>query len=185
MCQPHLSSQIVSAQQWVDLIKLCEFSPTDKWTRLYRASEDGFAGADFHSKCDGHFETLTIIKANGSPNVFGGFTSASWGSKAQYKSDVNAFIYSLVNRDNKPIKMRVNQQHAKKAICCASSLGPTFGAGHDFYVAQMSNTNTDSFSNLGVSYTHPQYRHGTDEAQCFLAGSSYFQVSDIEIYSRD
>jgi hypothetical protein len=61
-------------QQCSELIDLCEFSPRDKWSLLYRGTRDGFGAKDFHSKCDGRSNTLTIVKAFGSEFIFGGFT---------------------------------------------------------------------------------------------------------------
>ena len=57
-------SQILKGeQQCLELLKLCEFSPNEKWSLLYRGTRDGFDSNDFHSKCDGHSNTLTILKA--------------------------------------------------------------------------------------------------------------------------
>ncbi len=73
-------SQILACNQPSELIKLCEFSPNDKWTLLYRGTRDGFGGRDLHSKCDNHSNTLTILKAKGSSYIFGGFASINWNS---------------------------------------------------------------------------------------------------------
>ena len=173
-------SKIVNTLQYIYLMRLCEFSLEDKWTLIYRASEDGFGAEDFHSKCDGICNTLTLFKPNGSSNIFGGFTSVSWDSRNNFKEDVNAFIFSLVNTDNNPIKMKVSDPDC--AICCDSSYGPTFGC--DIIIAANSNTNEKSFTDLGSCYTHPQYEKGTDEIYCFLAGSHAFKVSNIEVYAR-
>ncbi len=67
-------------QQSFELIDLCEFSTYDKWTLLYRGTRDGFGTNDFHSKCDGHSNTLTILKAKESEFIFGGFATVSWES---------------------------------------------------------------------------------------------------------
>jgi hypothetical protein len=48
----------------------------------------------------------------------------------------------------------------------------------------ISNINVVSFSNLGHSYTHPDYRQGSNEAKSFLAGSYNFQVTEIEVYTK-
>ena len=55
-------SKILSFPQSIELLKLCEFPPYSKFTLLYRASRDGFAAEDFHSRCDRIIKTLTIIK---------------------------------------------------------------------------------------------------------------------------
>jgi len=54
---------LTDEQQCSELIDLCEFSPNDKWTLLYRGTRDGFGSDDFHSRCNGHANTLTILKA--------------------------------------------------------------------------------------------------------------------------
>ncbi len=145
---------------------------------VFFVSRDGFGAKDFHSKCNGHSNTLTILKAKGSSNIFGGFTSVHWGS-SDYKSDPNAFIFSLTNKDNKPLKMKVNPNRHEWAIRCHSECGPTFG--HDIIIAN----NGNSYSNLGCYYKHPQYAEGTYEAKKFLAGSNKFQLDEIEVYQKE
>jgi hypothetical protein len=46
---------------------------------LWRGSRDGFGSGDFHSRCDGHANTVTLIETAASEHdvgdfVFGGFT---------------------------------------------------------------------------------------------------------------
>ena len=54
-----LKSQILNGEQQLsELINLCEFSPNDKFTLLYRGSRDDFGLNVFHSKCVGHLDTL-------------------------------------------------------------------------------------------------------------------------------
>jgi hypothetical protein len=59
-----------------------------QWSLLYRATQDGFAAADFHRKCDNKGATLTIIKSRDHPNVFGGYTAASWEN---FVSEIEVF----------------------------------------------------------------------------------------------
>ena len=106
-------SQILTVEQAIELIKLCKFSSRDKWRLLYRGSRDGFGASDFHSKCDNHANTLTLIRAKQTGYIFGGFTSVAWASTNQFKSDPNAFVFSLTNKDNTPCKMNV----AKEKVC--------------------------------------------------------------------
>ena len=166
---------------------MCEFSSKDKWTLLYRGSRDGFGAANFHSKSDGHKNTLTILKASGTSFIFGGFASINWDSSSEinwninssgYKSDPNAFLFSLTNRDNKPSKMR--QINTTCSIYCDSGYGPTFGI-NDIYVCDNANTTAGSYSKLGSYYQHPQ----PDQGQSYLAGSYNFQLSEIEVYQKE
>jgi hypothetical protein len=184
-----LMSQILKGElQLSEMINLCEFSPDDKWSLLYRATRDGFEVRDFHSKCDGHSNTLTILKAKQSGFIFGGYTTVHWESKSQsiYKSDPNAFIFSLTNKDNTPLKMKVAPNKHQYAIGCYCGYGPWFTGG--IHIGYNANTNMGSnfcYSNLGYVYSHPQYVYCTDEAKSFLTGSQTFQLDEIEVYQRE
>jgi hypothetical protein len=114
-------------------------------------------------------------------NVFGGYSEQTWNHIGYYKADPNSFIFSLINKLNKPIKMKCSQNHG---IYCNSSYGPTFGGGHDLHIDDRSNTNTSSYSDLGYSYSHPDYAYRSNEAKSFLAGSYNFQVTEIEVYAK-
>jgi hypothetical protein len=93
----HFTSQILIGEQSSKLINLCEFSTNDKWSLLYRGTRDGFGAKDFHSKCDDHPNTLTLVKAKASSNIFGGFSTASWDCSNESKRDPNAFcLVSLI-----------------------------------------------------------------------------------------
>ena len=165
------------------LFSLCEFPVVQKWNLIYRASQDGFEAAKFHSKCDYTPNTLIIIKST-NDNVFGGYTEQTWnqiGNYGNHKDDPNSFLFSLINKLNKPIKMKWSRNYG---ICCNSKYGPIFGERNDLQIANNSNINTNSHSNLGHSYIHPDYRFETNEAKSFLAGSYNFQVSEIEVYTK-
>ncbi len=149
---------------------------------VYRASRDGFSGYSFHSKCDGISNTVTIIKTT-SNSVFGGFTSASWPSYYGSNYDANAFIFSLRRSgiSNKEIFNITNPSYGIYSYY--NSYGPIFGGGHDIYVSDYSNQNQNSYSNLGYSYQLPENTtHGSEEAKNYLAGTYYWQTTEIEVY---
>ncbi len=116
------------------------FSPNDKWSLLYRGTCDGFESRDFHSKCDGHSNTLTILKAKQGKFIFGGYTTVTWelSTNGKFKSDANAFLFSLTNNDNKPIKMNVDPDEHHRAIYNDSSCSPSFGGS--IYIENNTNT---------------------------------------------
>jgi len=172
-----IDSLIISNQE--KLFSLCEFPVGQKLNLIYRASQDGFEAVNFHKKCDNKPNTLTVIKTT-NDYVFGGYTEQTWNSIGGYKADPNSFIFSLINKDNKPIKIKWSQNYG---IFCHNSYGPTFG-GTDLIIADKSNTNLDSSSYLGRSYTHPDYAYGSNEAKSFLAGSNKFQISEIEVFTK-
>jgi len=88
---------IMVADQQVQLVNLCKFPQDQKWELKYRASRDGFKATDFHAKCDGVPNTLTVIKSTHG-NIFGGFTEKPWTSVVWVVSDPKAYIFSLVNQ---------------------------------------------------------------------------------------
>jgi hypothetical protein len=122
-------SKILTGNQAYELIELFEFNHDKNFELLYRATRDGFGSKNFHSKCDGKSNTLTIFKTTGTSFIFGGYTTASWEScePGKYKSDPNAFLFSLTNGDNKPCKLKIDKSDHAKAIYCGSNCGPSFG----------------------------------------------------------
>jgi hypothetical protein len=202
---PFQHSSILNLTQRTNLLKLTEFS-IEKWKLIYRASLHGFRASDFHEKCDGVSKTLTIIRSSNS-NIFGGYTEAQWDSFGQIKSDPAAFIFSLENKENNPLKLSIKNQN--KAIYCNPKSGPTFGYeakntdfsdyssqsrytltkksiykierevsfNNDLSISDQSNLKSDSFSSLNSSYSYDLNKH-------ILAGSEYFQVDEIEVYRK-
>ena len=151
-----------------------------KWSLLYRGSRDGFQASDFHSRCDHKPNTLTIVKSlNG--NIFGGFTSAQWKSTTSLDINKSAFIFSLVNKEN---RLLIFEQSSNDdySICSFKNFGPIFGGAHDFVIYNSSSTNTNCSSNLGSTYIHPDYPFDSQKADTILGGSRYFQVLEIEVF---
>ena len=151
-----------------------------KWSLLYQGSRDGFRTYNFNSHCDDKPNTLIILKST-SGNVFGGFTRAQWNSTGLWQFDKSAFIFSLVNNENKSILFE-NKSNKKDSIYTKEYFCIKFGGGYDIFISDNSNSNTNSFSNLGYTYTHPEYPFGSEKAKTILAGTHYFQVEEIEVF---
>jgi len=77
--------------------------------------------------------------------------------------------------------MKIDPNKHKNSIGCNSLNGPSFGL--DIILEDNANLTMEGFSSLGDCYKHPQYAHGTDEAQSFLSGSCYFQLD--EVYQKE
>lgn len=159
---------------------ICEFSEDEEWQLLYRATRDGFEAADFHSMCDGFENTLTVIRTT-NDFIFGGFTEKAWQSTGGFVTDPNAFIFSLVNNEGRPLKVMCSKS-GKNAINCSSEGGPLFG--YDIVIESGSNVKQSSYSCFGSSYTHPDYPVGFDKAKNILAGSVSFQTTEIEVFYK-
>jgi hypothetical protein len=180
------STILLNRHQTKELMALCEFPMYQNWSLVYRASQDGFEASQFHSKCDDKPNTLIIVKSvNG--NIFGGYTEQSWSfNSGNYRHDLNSFIFSLNNiNNNNNQRFKLKWSKNNYSIYCANNCGPTFGAGNDLHIADKSNSNTDSYSNIGKSYTHSNLVYGSNEARTFLAGSFNFQVEEIEVFTKE
>ena len=136
---------------------------------LFRASENKYKASNFHSKCDGYNNTLTLVKTKNG-KIFGGFTDAQWDQSSNYKSGSNGFIFSL---DNNEIYYNQNSSYN---IYGHSSNGPYFGSG-DFYISDNCRTNKSGES-MGNSYEN-------NGEQYPLTGYSNFLVEDYEVYQLE
>lgn len=141
-----------------------------KYNLLFRASENNYRAANFHTKCDGRNNTLTIVETKNG-RIFGGFTDASWNQNSNgYISSSNGFIFSL---DNYDIYYNSNSSYS---IYSHSSYGPYFGSG-DFIIVDNCNANNSSES-MGNSY----YNNGKKYP---LTGYSSFAVKDYEVFQLE
>ena len=183
--QIRLDSTILDGSIQCKLVQLCEFSQCQKWKLLYRASRDGFSGGNFHSKCDGMENTLTVIKSE-SGNVFGGYTDKAWTSGCfEHIRDPNAFIFSLINKEDRPFKVICSNGGHYAIFCHLHACGPAFGrCPGDLFIASDSNTNNESYSNLSITYKHHDYPVRTEKSKNILAGSYKFKTTEIEVYSK-
>jgi hypothetical protein len=147
---------------------------------LYRGTRDGFGASHFHAKCDQQSNTLVIILST-EGYIFGGFSPAAWdSSNGTHKSDNTgkSFLFSLKNpRNSEPKIFPISDR--RYSIYCHSSLGPSFGASNDIYIADNCNQNTSSYTGVGTRYKNDT---GITNNQVFT-GQQHFQVKEIEVFS--
>ena len=123
---------------------------------IYRATEDGFKGKDFHLKCDNQGKTFGILKTEakdgGQVKISGWYTDIQWTSDKERKSGSgNSFIFLLTD-DMNFIKLRCTDKekevfHDEFWLCC-------FGRD-DLWIWYDCNINYNSNSTLGISYEKP------------------------------
>ena len=67
------------------------------------------------------------------------------------------------------------------AIYRSSGYGPTFGYGHDIYIANNANSNTFSYTNFGYGnyYSVPS---GVQDRTTILAGTYKFTPDEVEVF---
>ena len=90
---------------------------------IFKMSENGSNGSDFHKYCDNKGPTLILIKTNNN-RIFGGFTPLNWISQSITLNDESnqTFIFSL----NLMKKFDLINK-SKAAIICDPNSGPNFG----------------------------------------------------------
>jgi hypothetical protein len=146
---------------------------------LWRGSRDGFKAKEFHGRCDGHANTLTVI-LDTKGNIFGGFTPLEWESppKPKNKTDesLKSFLFTLKNPHNiSARRFALNAEKKHEAMRCDSERGPRFNA---IGVADNCNRNTESNIYVGRNYINDT---GMDN-YTVLTGSKDFQVKEIEVF---
>jgi hypothetical protein len=163
-----------------ELPAIFEDFKNDKFTLLWRGSRDGFEAKEFHRRCDGHGNTVTVIlDTNG--NIFGGFTPVKWESskKGKGKADpsLKSFLFTVKNPHNFPARrFALKVEKKDEAINCNSKRGPDFD---DMSVEDDCTTNADRVTGkFGSTYTNDT---GLDE-EIFFTGSQHFQVKEIEVF---
>jgi len=166
----------LSAAQEISFLSLTGLE-NKSFSLLWRGSRDGFDAAAFHQLCDGKANTVTFIK-NTNGFIFGGFTSVPWSSLDSHKADSTAFLFSLTNPSNTPLKLKVKS--SQNAVYHSSSNGPSFGGFRDLFVFNLSNSNRKSYMYLSA-YEFPNEKRGNEGGKLIAGGSNNkFQTAEIE-----
>jgi hypothetical protein len=154
------------------------FEDFKEFTLLWRGSRHGFGAKDFHRRCDGHPNTLTVI-LDTKDNVFGGFTPLAWDSWSTFKEDpsLKTFVFTLKNPHNVPARrFALKEEKKEMVIWCASDYGPHF---IEMAVSDNCNRNTKSYTcDFGLNSINDTELDG----RTFLTGSERFQVKEIEVF---
>jgi hypothetical protein len=170
---PRLGSTIIS-----DFPEIFAEFRGKQFALLWRGGRDGFGAYHFHSRCDGHANTLTLIEDT-KGNIFGGFTPVEWDSEVwHYKADpsLKSFLFTLKNPHDVPARrFGLKAEMKNKAIYCGPGRGPCF---NDIYIWDNCDEDTRSFAWLGLSYTNDTGLIGIT----FFTGSKYFKVKEIEVF---
>jgi hypothetical protein len=124
-------------------------------------------------------------------NIFGGFTPVEWESRVwngkgsdgnnrrAVDDSLKSFLFTLKNPHNIPAKrfaLMAKEKH--RAVFCDSGFGPCFGGGYDIYVSDNCNTNTNSQTGLGSTYSSDTGL----KLSIVFTGSGNFQVKEIEVF---
>jgi hypothetical protein len=162
-----------------------------RWVLLWRGSRDSFTSGEFHRRCDGRANTLTLI-LDTKGNIFGGFTPVEWESREWngkggnennlFKGDdsLRSFLFTLRNPHGvPPRKLALTAERKQRAIQCDSALGPVFG--DCIYVNDNCNANRRSCTRFGTRWSDRVYANDTAFGN-FLTGAGEFTVKEIEVF---
>jgi hypothetical protein len=154
-----------------------------RFNLLWRGSRDGFTAGEFHLRCDGRANTLTLI-ADTDGNLFGGFTPVKWESDddREYKGDdsLRSFLFTLRNPHGvPPRKFALRAEWKQEAIGCGSAAGPVFGGC--ICVDDNCNANRGSYTQIGTNWSDCVYANDT-AFEYFLTGAWKFTVKEIEVF---
>jgi hypothetical protein len=159
-----------------------------QFSLLWRGGRDGFGARDFHNRCDGHANTLTLIE-DAKGNIFGGFTPVEWESRkwngkqgkenncCKADPSLKSFLFTLKNPHNVPARRFALKAEKKDwAIWCNSYWGPYF---NDIGVRDKCNANADR----GTYYFGDSYTNDTGlDGKTFFTGPLAFRVKEIEVF---
>jgi hypothetical protein len=150
-----------------------------RWILQDRGTRDGFKSSDFHSKCDGRANTITLIETT-KGYIFGGFTRIGWDSSNSLKTDNarESFLFTIRNACNISPR-RFALSNPSNAIVCNSSYGPVFGSPADICVSNNNNANANSYSSLGHVYVNDTGIKGEE----VFTGESNFTMKEIEVFT--
>ena len=97
-----------------------------------------------------------------------------------YSTAPGSFLFGFGH--GKSFKAPLKDSNDVLAIYRYSWYGPTFGDGHDLYIADNAGSNAHSYTNFGSTYQAPQgYPYGAANTSSLLAGSKYFTPSEVEV----
>ena len=86
-----------------------------------------------------------------------------------------------------PVKLSQPGQYSssKCSTYFYSSYGPTFGGGYDINIKNYASSNSNSYSNLGSTYSPPSgYSFSSTLAKTFLAGTYKFAPDEVETFNE-
>ena len=147
-------------------------------------SKDGGVGSVFHTNCNNKGPTVTVVRSS-SGHLFGAVAANSWTSPSAHVSSPDSFLFCLDCAGERDTPRKLAQLPGKtNAMYDVGSYGPTFGPGHDLYIANAPGKTATSASNLGATFECPSSIgvYGSAECQAYIAGYRYFVVSDYAVY---
>jgi hypothetical protein len=181
--QPALGPPVSQLDSWIATelpTEILQEMQGKAFRLLWRASRDGFNARQFHIRCNGHANTLTLVKDVGE-NIFGGFTPIEWkdgpkkspGRSYGIEGANFSFLFTLKNPSGlAPMKFSCRLW----ANMFREDMGPSFG--DDIGIADNSDGNMESCTDLGHDYANYTGRDG----KTVFTGAYHFRSREIEVF---
>ena len=152
-----------------------------KWGNLF----PGLSLVSVHSLTGGLISKVSI-RTDGANYSWNIFNFSLIDSSSGYQYDSKAFLFSLVNKPGwAPVKLPQTGKYSSNrySIHCNSGYGPIFGGGADILISNYASSNSNSYSNLGHTYSPPSgYSYRSTFARTFLAGTYKFTPDEVETF---
>ena len=81
---------------------------------LYRASSNGWAASNFHSRCDNKGPTVTVVKSGN--YIFGGYTEQHWDGKSNFKVPITNREWTKHNRKTVCMPLNLRLSRTKRQV---------------------------------------------------------------------
>ncbi len=151
---------------------------------LYRASDNTFNSLTYYSMLSGKAKVLTIFKVKN--NVFGSYINIANpypNSVYLWQFDSAAFLF-CVRRNGTSNTVKLPIIETPYAFLSNYNDFGVYGRAHDLYVANPPSTNSNSYVNLGLTYSAPPgCVYQSSCAQNFFTGTyTGWLVDEIEAY---
>jgi hypothetical protein len=156
-----------------------------RFNLLWQGSRDGFIGQEFHLRCDGRANTLTLI-ADTDGNVFGGFSPVKWEFSGKWKGDdsLRSFLFTLKNPHGvPPRKFGLKAEKKQQALWGDSTDFTRFDQSCDIYVSNGCNANRYSYTHFGIRWSNCAYANDT-ALEHFLTGAEKFTVKESKVFEN-
>ncbi|MSQ83610.1 MAG: hypothetical protein EXR77_12100, partial [Myxococcales bacterium] len=165
-------------------------NPLKVWKLCYKRGVDANDSATFHTKCNGKGDTVSVAKLDNG-RIIGGYAGCSWYSKNDYRYTCGgSFVFSLTlgHKFNKKFYHIDNGNNFSYLYWTYDHVnhGPTFGGGHDLYIAS---NMTTGYCNLGHDYTcrvgTSNSYSGYNDTPCrndFCGSYDAWKITDLEVW---
>jgi hypothetical protein len=163
-------SNLIGAAGFTQVNSWASLPSGTSWTVCYRQSTDGPSNAAFHAQCDNKGRTFFVARTSAG-KLIGGYTSIGWTGGGGFKTDNNAFLFSMSNN----YRHGLTGSNNNFAVYDVATHGPSMGGGWDIKVDGASGT-------TGLGYTFSCRPGASPDCLTDFAGAAAFTYEELEVF---